>query len=134
MNPEQIMLVQSSWDDIEPVSSQIGEQFYLKFFELQPEAKQLFQKSPREQGELIMSMIASVVDMLDKPDRIEPLLRDLGHRHKEYGVAAEFFEPFKEALFWALEKVMGDGFSGQIKEAWEAVFSFISERLISSLK
>lgn len=126
MTREQIMLVQASWDEIEPLSDKLGELFYRRLFTALPEARLLFTKSAREQGELLMAMLGSMVRMLDAPQGMFVSLAEIGKRHREYGVKAEYYGPFKETLLWALGMALGDAFSGQLEEAWEAMYDHLA--------
>ena len=126
MNQEQIMLVQSSWAEVEPLSGKLGEAFYKKLFELQPELERLFEGDIRKQGETLMGMISMAVEMLDHQDTMQTALGRLGARHVDYGVRPQHFKPFKESLMWALETVLGPTFDADLREAWEEMFALMA--------
>lgn len=127
MDQAQIMLVQSSWAEVEPLSGKLGEAFYKKLFELAPEVEQLFAGDMRKQGETLMGMISMAVEMLDHQDTMQAALAGLGARHAHYGVQPQYFRPFKEALMWALEKVLGGTFTGDLRVAWEELFDLMAQ-------
>jgi hemoglobin-like flavoprotein len=127
VNQEQIMLVQSSWQEIEPLAGKLGEIFYKRLFAEVPEAQGLFMKTPREQGELLMSMLGAMVRMLDNAESLEPTLRQLGDRHRAYGVKDEYYAPFKKTLLWALGRAMDDSFGGQLRDAWSAMYDYMAD-------
>jgi len=129
VNQEQIMLVQSSWAEVEPLSAKLGEAFYHNFFELMPEAEKLFEGDIRKQGEILMGMISMAVEMLDHQDTMQAALSNLGQRHAGYGVRPQHFGPFKQSLMWALEKVLGPMFDGDLREAWEALFDTMAQMM-----
>ena len=129
MNQAQIMMVQSSWAEVEPLSGKLGEAFYKKLFELAPDVKRLFEGDMRKQGETLMGMISMAVEMLDHQDTMQAALGKLGDRHAGYGVQPQFFAPFKEALMWALERVLGPTFSGDLREAWEELFDLMAQMM-----
>lgn len=120
------MLVQSSWAEVEPLSAKLGEAFYKKLFELQPELERLFEGDIRKQGETLMGMISMAVELLDHQDTMQTALGRLGTRHAGYGVRAQHFAPFKQSLMWALERVLGPTFDGDLREAWDEMFELMA--------
>lgn len=134
LNPEQIMLVQSSWEEIEPMSGKIGEAFYNRLFELDESAAALFEGDVEQQARTLMGMIGMAVKMLDNPDAMETAFQDLGSRHDRYGVQPSHFEPFGDSLMWGIEKAMGSAFTPDFKEAWEALIDFLFKAIQRSMK
>merc|ERR1712176_474088 len=62
---------------------------------------------------------------------LSSVLHDMGRRHQRNGVDPSFLPYMKEALFYALSKMLGPQFTQDDKEAWEGVMDFmISEMLI----
>lgn len=129
MNAEQIMLVQSSWEEVAPMAGKLGELFYKRVFELDPSIKELFPDDERRQGEIFMSMFAGAVEMLFHLDTLEPSVRDLGRRHNGYGTRPEHYQTFRVALLWTLERVLGEGFTAEVREAWEVVYDYLARMM-----
>jgi hemoglobin-like flavoprotein len=129
MTPEQIMLVQMSWAEIEPLAPMLGDVFYGKLFELAPDAKELFGPNVKSQGETLISMLGVAVNMLDKLAVIDPIVQDLGRRHFAYKVHAEHIKPFREALMFALEWALGQGFTAQVHDAWAELFDVLVRKM-----
>ena len=125
LNPVQVMLVQSSWDEVEPVAHKVGENFYKKLFELDKTAAGLFGDNIKDQSKTLMSMIGMAVELLDHPESMGPAMKELGGRHTGYKVEASHFAPFSEALLWAMEQELHSGFSEDVKEAWESTLTFL---------
>lgn len=125
LNPEQVMLVQSSWAEVEPVAHKVGESFYQRLFELDESAAALFKGNMQGQSKTLMSMIGMAVELLDHPESIGPAMKDLGGRHTGYGVQQAHIAPFCEALLWAMGQELGPGFSVEVKDAWEATLDFL---------
>jgi len=134
LSPEQIMLVQSSWEEIEPMSGKIGEAFYAKLFELDKSAAALFEGDINQQARTLMGMIGMAVSLLDKPEAMSAALRDLGERHAQYGVQHAHFAPFGDALIWGVEKALGPAFTPEIREAWEALIDFLFGSMQQSVR
>lgn len=132
MNAEQIMLVQSSWEELAPMMEKFGELMYRRVFELDPSLKDKFSGDERQQGTILMSMIGSAVDMLFHIETLEPQLADVGGRHNKYGARPEDYETFRAALLWTLEQLLGSAFVPEIREAWNAVYDHLMESMIKA--
>lgn len=129
MTPEQIMLVQVSWEQIAPLASKLGDVFYGKLFELVPESRELFSADLHTQGETLISMLGVAVNMLDKLNIIDPIVQDLGRRHLRYRVRPEFVLPFRKSLMYTLDWALGEGFTDQMQDAWEAMFDVLISKM-----
>ena len=132
MNAEQIMLVQSSWEEVQPMAGKLGELFYKRVFELDPAIKELFPDDPRRQGELFMAMFGGAVEMLFHLDTLEPSVHDLGRRHNAYGTKPEHYDTFRSALLWTLERVLDEAFTAEVRQAWEAVFDYLARMMLAA--
>src|ERR1051326_2873506 len=86
MTPEQIRLVKSSFSSVLPIADQTGVQFYDRLFALDPALRPLFKGDITEQSRMLMRMLATVVNGLDRLETIVPAVRALGVRHAGYGV------------------------------------------------
>ena len=126
MTPEQIELVKSSWEKVFPIADKAAELFYGKLFELNPELKTLFKGDMSEQGRKLMAILNTAVNSLDKLDSIVPAVQDMGRRHADYGVKNEDYDTVGEALIWTLGQGLGDGFTGEVKEAWVATYTLVA--------
>ena len=50
-----------------------------------------------------------VVQGLDHLEALVPALADLGRRHAQYGVTANYYDTVGAALLWTLEQGLGSG-------------------------
>ena len=80
MTSKQIRLVQSSWQQVLPISEQAAALFYGRLFELAPSYRRLFTADSNEQGRKLMQMITVAVNGLPKLDTIVPAVEDLAAR------------------------------------------------------
>lgn len=116
MEPEQITLVQESWEKVVPISEKAAELFYGKLFEMDPSVEALFEIDTEEQGRKLMNTINLAVRGLNKLDALVPVLKELGRRHLNYGVQDEHYDTVGGALLWTLEQGLGDAFTREVKE------------------
>lgn len=126
MTPQQIALVQGSWQKVVPIKETAAELFYNKLFETDASLKPLFKGDIKEQGRKLMMMINTVVTRLDKLEEIVPAVQDLGRRHVGYGVKDKDYDTVGGALLWTLGAGLGDAFTPEVKDAWVAAYSTLA--------
>lgn len=134
MTPEQITLVQKSFEKVVPIADTAAELFYGKLFEIAPEVKPLFKSDMKEQGKKLMTMIGVAVKGLNDLDSIVPAVQKLGKRHAAYGVTEDHFAPVGEALLWTLEQGLGELWSPELKEAWAITYAVLADTMISAME
>jgi hemoglobin-like flavoprotein len=132
MTPQQIELVQSSWQQVVPISDQAAELFYGRLFHLEPSYRRLFKTDQKTQGRKLMQMISVAVSGLPKLDTIVPAVQDLGRRHLDYGVEEEMYDTVGEALLWTLSEGLGDDFTPEVEEAWTETYNTLADVMKSA--
>ncbi|ELT89756.1 hypothetical protein CAPTEDRAFT_98019 [Capitella teleta] len=120
-----------------------GSKVFLKIFNLHPEVKQLFPslkndnedqllKNPcfRGHASRFMQSVGAVVENLDTPGDLSPLLIDLGRKHVLFGgFTPEYFAAFTEGMMCIWSEELGKGFTDEVSVAWKTVFDFIMSQL-----
>jgi hemoglobin-like flavoprotein len=129
MNNEQINLVKTSFEKIEPYREMVAVLFYERLFQIEPELRRLFKSDLGEQGKKLMQMIGLAVRGLDRIEELVPAVQNLGMRHASYGVEDRHYETVAKALLWTLEKVLVRDFTAETKEAWTAVYKLLAETM-----
>ncbi len=132
MTPEQIKLVQDSFNEVIPISDQAAELFYGRLFSQNPQFKALFSGDMKDQGKKLMQHLNMVVRGLNKLDQIVPAVQSLGRKHVEYGVQPEDYAAVGEALIWTLEQGLGRSFTREVREAWLAAYKVLAATMIES--
>ncbi len=128
--PEEISLIQTSFLKI--CETNCWEIHYNRLFELDPEAVKLFKGDIKDQQHRIMTMMKTVVEGLNNPQIIIPAVQELGKRHYEYNVKDEHYEIFKESLLYAIEKVLADEFTPELKSAWTKFYDVLADVMKTS--
>lgn len=123
MTPDQIKLVQDSFNQVRPNAEQVACLFYKKLFDIAPELRPLFPEDIKPQGRKLMSLLTVMVQNLDNPNSIIPSIKELGRRHVNYKVEPHHYDIFAQALLWALEQGTDTGFTPQVKQAWIDVYT-----------
>lgn len=123
MTPEQVKLVQTSFEKVAPIAPQAADIFYDRLFEIAPEVRKMFPEDMSDQKGRLMSMLSTAVTNLHQVEQIIPAVEDLGRRHVGYGVKDEHYKPVGEALIFTLEKGLGDDFTPEVKDAWVTTYT-----------
>ena len=126
MTPNQIKLVQTSFAQVAPIAATAADLFYGRLFEIAPQVRAMFPDNLSEQKKKLMAMLSTAVSNLHKLETILPAVKDLGSRHKGYGVTAAHYAPVGAALLWTLKKGLGADFTPETKEAWTATYTALA--------
>ena len=132
MQAQQIQLVRASFAAVQLTVSQPGALFYDKLFTADPSLRNLFRGGIAQQGERLMSMIGSALNLLDRPATLLPVLRQLGARHAGYGVQESHYATVGGALIQTLEQGLGVAFTDEVRQAWVDLYAVISSTMIDA--
>jgi hemoglobin-like flavoprotein len=126
MTPQQVELVQSSFQKVVPIAATAADLFYDRLFEIAPETRALFPSDLSEQKKKLVAMLATAVTNLHQLETILPAVKELGQRHKGYGVTPAHYAPVGAALLWTLEKGLGPDFTPEVKSAWTETYTALA--------
>ncbi|MEH0071404.1 globin domain-containing protein [Pannonibacter sp. Pt2-lr] len=132
VSPEQIQLVQESFDRLRPQGPAVISGFYCRFFELSPSLRPLFRTALPLQEVHLLEALSAVVAMLSNLQMLLPELEALAKRHVTYGVCAVHYLDAGEALMWTLESHLGEAFTPEVRSAWMAAYATLSDIMIAS--
>ena len=134
MTSVQITLVQDSFRKVAPIAGQAAALFYGRLFELDPKLRLLFHGDMIGQGQKLMAMLAAATALLHQPERLLPVVRELGVRHVAYGVREEHYPTVGAALLWTLEKGLGPDFTPEVRAAWTATYTLLADEMIAAAR
>ena len=126
MDVQQISLVRSSFALVQPIASDAAALFYDNLFRADPSLRPLFEGDMTHQGQRLMGMIGSALQLLDRPAALLPVLRSLGARHAGYRVRAEHYDTVGSALILTLEQGLGAAFTPEARAAWIELYGVIA--------
>lgn len=129
MTSEQINLVKTSFEKIEPLAEEAAVLFYARLFEIAPDLRRLFKNDIRQQGLKLMQMLELAAKNLDRIDELTPAVRALGARHATYGVEARHYEIVADALLWTFERALETDFTVETKHAWTLAYGLLAETM-----
>ena|SRR5579859_1977777 len=134
MTQKQIDLVEDSWDFIILNAGDAGEMFYGKLFELDPSLRSLFKGDIDSQSRKLVAMITFVVHKLNNLGEVVNDVVALGRRHAGYEVKEEYFSTVAAALLWTLEQALQSRWNEEMKAAWVAVYTVLSQTMINAMR
>lgn len=126
MTPQQVELVQTSFDQVRPIAAAAADLFYQRLFELDPALRPLFTSDIKKQGAMLMSTLSLAVNGLSRPETIIPAVQGLGRRHVAYGVQDHHYQTVGEALLWTLNQGLGDAYTPDVQDAWIAAYGLLT--------
>jgi hemoglobin-like flavoprotein len=129
MNPEQIALVQASFEHVLPIADAAAALFYERLFALDSTLQPLFTGDMREQGRKLMTMIRFVVNGLHQLELLIPSVQNLGRRHAAYGVLDKHYDTVGVALLAMLDQGLGERFTPEVRAAWVSAYILLASAM-----
>ena len=130
MTPEQITLVQSSFDRLGPQLPTLATRFYQELFARNPALRSLFTTDMAEQKVRFSRKLSEIVWAMPRLAELLTHTRALGARHVGYGVRVADYRTVGDALFAALAAVLGDSFDTPTREAWILAYNLVAETML----
>lgn len=129
VKPRHTHLIRKSFAVIEvhgPIAALI---FYQELFERDPALRHLFQSDIEVQAKKLTEMLGALISLLDHGPALETELKAMGARHAAYGVTEAHYTTVKAALMAMLEQILGDGFKGEVREAWIQLYAKVEKQM-----
>ncbi len=134
LSPIEVRLVRNSFARVEPIAEQAATLFYTHLFTADPALRPLFRGDMQTQGRRLMQMIGAAVALLERPEALLPVLRQLGARHAGYGVRDSHYATVGGALIQTLADGLGDAFTVETRVAWLKVYGLVSHTMMAAAK
>ncbi len=132
MTPEEINLVQKSFEKVLPAADSAATIFYGRLFAIAPDTRALFPEEMVEQRNKLTQALSFVVAGLHRPEKILPTVRELGRNHTAYGVTDDHYRAVGAALIDALELCLAGEFTSEVKAAWTSAYGALSDEMKSA--
>jgi len=126
LTPHQVVLVQSTFGTLQPMTATAAELFYKRLFEIDPAAAALFKGDMRHQGRKFMQVLAVAVGSLSNMPTLVPIVQRLGLRHVAYGVDAQHYDSVQQALLWTLALILQDEYTAEVRSAWVTAYAMLA--------
>jgi hemoglobin-like flavoprotein len=126
LTPHQVVLVQSTFRTIQPMTATAAELFYKRLFEIEPATATLFKGDMNQQGRKFMQVLAAAVGSLSSMSTLVPIVQRLGLRHAAYGIRAEHYDSVQQALLWTLALILQDEYTDEVRSAWATAYAMLA--------
>jgi hemoglobin-like flavoprotein len=126
MDSATIDLLRSSFQKIASSKLDIATIFYDRLFDVAPGVRPLFKSDMDEQRKKLIQSLATIVLYVDKPEKLTAFVSSLGQHHVGYGAKPEHYDVVGQVLLWTFEKVLGSGFTPDVKAAWTGAYTAIA--------
>src|SRR5262249_49854059 len=101
--------------------------FYERLFTRYPETRVLFAATDMfEQRKKLQRSLTLIIEHLQDPDALAPLLKDLGQRHVSYGVRIEHYPMVGAVLLETFADCLGSHWRQGHQDAWVRGFEAVS--------
>jgi hemoglobin-like flavoprotein len=130
VTPEQITLVQSSFERLGTQLPAMATRFYRELFARDPALRPLFTTPLAEQEVRFAEKLTEIVQAMPRLDELLTHTRALGARHLAYGVRAADYQTLGDALLAALAAILGDSFDARTREAWTLAYNLVAETML----
>ncbi len=130
---DETLMVGISFARMMPRVDELVSNVYERLFTLDPAARPLFPENMAAQKEKLAHALKLSIEGLRAPEKLVPVLQDLGRRHAAYGVTAANFDTLGVALLGAVSDVDAACWSEQLASAWRSAYAFLASAMRQGL-
>ena len=130
MTPDQIATVHQVIGQV-GTHPEFAERFYVRLFEVAPEAAPMFGDIENQRMKLA-DELAAMIELLGDLPALDRRAGELGERHRGYGVRAAHYRIARTVMIDTLHEVLGDAFGDEQEAAWNRATMLITELMQSS--
>jgi serine/threonine protein kinase/pimeloyl-ACP methyl ester carboxylesterase/hemoglobin-like flavoprotein len=120
--------INASFARLVPCAGAFSARVYERLFAEHPALRSLFPAEMAAQRRKLFGALVTVVGNLQRPERLVPLLEDLGRRHAVYGVKLEHFDALGAALLGAIGD-LDDLLDESTHAAWGRAYAHIAQAM-----
>lgn len=127
----EIELAETSFEKIKPCAIEFVSSFYENLFAAYPETRYLFSTTDMDkQGKKLLNSLILLLEGLRTPDLLAPVLKDLGSRHKGYGILAEYYPLVGEILLKTFAEYLQEDWTPEVAQAWFDIYKITSDLML----
>jgi len=126
---EMVTIIRTSFALVEPEADELIKHFYAVLFAAAPETRDLFPTNMEIQRGRFLRALVHVVQTVDRPAELTPFLQQLGRDHRKFGVIAQHYNAFGNALLSAIEKFAGPEWTPEVAAAWSEAYGLVSRAM-----
>lgn len=126
-----VSLIRNSFQALAPRGKLLVKRFYATLFERHPEVQALFANTDLAQQERsLLAALKLAVGQLDQPEKLRPVLRELGAKHVGYGVEPEHYAAVRDTLLTVMAELLGDEWNHAVQEAWSEALDAVAALML----
>jgi serine/threonine protein kinase len=126
---DETLMVAISFARMLPRLDQLVTSVYERLFTLDPSVKPLFPENMAGQKEKLAHTLKLAIDGLRDPEKLVPVLQDLGRRHAAYNITAAHFDTLGLAILGAVSEVDAACWSEKLAGAWRSAYTFLASAM-----
>jgi hemoglobin-like flavoprotein len=130
MTPQQLELVATTAEQVDLHADRFATAFYEHLFTTWPELRELFPDDLTAQRAKLADEMIYLAEVASDFDGFADRTRQLGARHRGYGVRTDHYEAMRESLLTALRTVLGEQFTDEVEEAWTRLYGLLAEMMM----
>lgn len=108
--------------------------FYATLFLDNPQLRELFGESMDVQRDRFFRALTDAVRNIGSVELFVPMLEQLGSDHRKYGVRAEHYTTFGEALIASLAKFSADVWVPELEDAWARAYGYLAATMVEGAR
>jgi NAD(P)H-flavin reductase/hemoglobin-like flavoprotein len=134
LDDDEIGLLDESLRLLSDRSDEVLSGFYAALFAEAPALRALFPVAMDTQRDRLFRALTGAVRTLSDPQRLMPVLFQLGREHRKYGVRTEHYDVFGRALVTALRNHASDVWVPELEAAWTKAYSVLSDAMMAGAR
>jgi serine/threonine protein kinase len=126
-------LVRASMARLTDSIDELLTEFYEEMFRTEPSIQRLFPADMHELRAKLASTLRLAVETLRSPERLVPVLEDLGRRHVGYGVRPRHLQLFQASLLAVLARFDAPNWDAATRGAWTNAIEAIAAAMVQGM-
>ncbi len=122
-----IRRLEGSFRAMEMRGPNLADAVYERLFAALPTLRNAFPPDLGDQKRKFMITLSFLVANLRQTDAVRKAIRELGQRHRGYGVSLEFYPVFQNALLGAMSDVLGPAWTPELTADWSEALRLVGE-------
>lgn len=124
-------LLRDTFELLAPQADKLALRFYDELFERFPDVVPMFSKTTKKkQSLMLVAALKLVIANLDEPDKLVPVLKGMGAKHKGYGAVPEHYGAVAETLLDVMKEFAGKAWTKKVHNAWSDALNLVAETML----
>ena len=110
----------------------VGNAFYDVFLTRYPQVQKYFEGVNMQQQAVLLTIAMMVIEQYHSAEypATAKYLKELGAKHREWGIPTETYPYFREALLEALRRFHGDEWDDQLAIQWDTAIDLTTRQML----